>query len=324
MDNINNVFITGGAGFIGSNVTDKMLALGKNVTVYDNFSTGKKFFLEHALKNEKFSLIEGDVLDIELLKKSLANHDFVFHFSANADIRYGLEHPKKDLEQNTIATFNVLESMRKNNITKIAFSSTGSVYGNTSVIPTPENAPFPIQTSLYGSSKLAGETLISSYCEGYNFKSWIFRFVGVLGERYTHGHLYDFYKKLKKNPLEINVLGNGKQRKSYIYIQDCIDSMICAIEKSTNIINIYNLGCDEYIEVDDSVKIISNFLNLNPSITHSGGSQGWIGDNPFIYLDTKKIRKLGWKEKNTIEEGIIKTIKWIDENQWIYNNDFKK
>tara|TARA_B100000035_G_scaffold278357_1_gene257265 strand:+ start:14107 stop:15081 length:975 start_codon:yes stop_codon:yes gene_type:complete len=324
MDNINNVFITGGAGFIGSNVTDKMLALGKNVTVYDNFSTGKKCFLEHALKNEKFSLIEGDVLDIELLKKSLANHDFVFHFSANADIRYGLEHPKKDLEQNTIATFNVLESMRKNNITKIAFSSTGSVYGNTSVIPTPENAPFPIQTSLYGSSKLAGETLISSYCEGYNFKSWIFRFVGVLGERYTHGHLYDFYKKLKKNPLEINVLGNGKQRKSYIYIQDCIDSMICAIEKSTNIINIYNLGCDEYIEVDDSVKIISNFLNLNPSITHSGGSQGWIGDNPFIYLDTKKIRKLGWKEKNTIEEGIIKTIKWIDENQWIYNNDFKK
>lgn len=324
MNNINNVFITGGAGFIGSNVTDKMLALGKNVTVYDNFSTGKKCFLEHALKNEKFSLIEGDVLDIELLKKSLANHDFVFHFSANADIRYGLEHPKKDLEQNTIATFNVLESMRKNNITKIAFSSTGSVYGNTSVIPTPENAPFPIQTSLYGSSKLAGETLISSYCEGYNFKSWIFRFVGVLGERYTHGHLYDFYKKLKKNPLEINVLGNGKQRKSYIYIQDCIDSMICAIEKSTNIINIYNLGCDEYIEVDDSVKIISNFLNLNPSITHSGGSQGWIGDNPFIYLDTKKIRKLGWKEKNTIEEGIIKTIKWIDENQWIYNNDFKK
>ncbi len=324
MDNINNVFITGGAGFIGSNVADKMLALGKNVTVYDNFSTGKKRFLENALKNEKFSLIEGDVLNIELLKKSLANHDLVFHFSANADIRYGLEHPKKDLEQNTIATFNVLESMRKNNITKIAFSSTGSVYGNTSVIPTPENAPFPIQTSLYGSSKLAGETLISSYCEGYNFKSWIFRFVGVLGERYTHGHLYDFYKKLKKNPLEINVLGDGKQRKSYIYIQDCIESMICAIEKSPGIINIYNLGCDEYIEVDDSVKIIANFLNLKPSITHSGGNQGWVGDNPFIYLDTKKIRKLGWKEKNTITQGIIKTIKWIDENQWIYNNDFKK
>jgi len=324
MNNIDNVFITGGAGFIGSNVADKMLNLGKNVTVYDNFSTGNRRFLEKALKNNKFSLIEGDVLDPILLEKSITNNDFVFHFSANADVRFGLEDPKRDLEQNTIATYNVLEAMRKNNIKNIGFSSTGSVYGEADIIPTPENAPFPIQTSLYGASKLAGEGLISSYCEGYNFKSWIFRFVGVLGERYTHGHLFDFYQKLKKNPLEMNVLGNGKQKKSYIYIQDCIESMIYAIDKSVDNINIYNLGCDEYIEVNDSVKIISDFLKLDPKLTYSGGKKGWVGDNPFIYLDTKKIRSLGWKENNNIDTGIIKTIKWLHENQWVFENDSKK
>lgn len=316
MVNINSVFITGGAGFIGSNLADRMISIGKKVTVYDNFSTGNRRFLENIENHEKFSLIEGDVLDFELLQNSLKNHDFVFHFSANADVRFGLDHPNKDLEQNTIATFNVLEAMKKNSIKNIAFSSTGSIYGECKVIPTPENAPFPVQTSLYAASKLAGEGLISSYCEGYGFRSWIYRFVGVLGRRYTHGHLIDFFKKLKENSSELYVLGDGKQKKSYIYIDDCVDSILCSIENSDEKINIFNFGCDGYVEVNDSIEIIKNYLNIDPKIKYAGGERGWIGDNPFIYLDTKKIRSLGWSEKKNIKESILETIKWIDKNQW--------
>ncbi len=321
MDNIKKVFITGGAGFIGSNVADRMIFLGKKVTVYDNFSTGRHRFLENVIKNNNFDLINGDILDFDHLEKSMSGHDFIFHFSANADVRYGLLNAEKDLQQNTIGTFNVLEAMRKNKIKQIAFSSTGSIYGDTCVVPTPENSPFPVQTSLYASSKLAGEGLISSYCEGYEFKSWIFRFVGVLGERYTHGHLIDFFKKLRDNPKKLNILGNGKQKKSYIYVQDCINSMLCAIQKSNFKINIFNLGCDEFVEVDDSVKIITDYMNLEPELSYSGGDRGWVGDNPYIYLDTKKIRSLGWKEENSIREGILKTIKWIDDNQWIFKDE---
>ena len=225
---------------------------------------------------------------------------------------------QKDLEQNTIATFNVLEAMRQNSIKNIAFSSTGSVYGEADKIPTPENCSFPIQTSLYAASKLSCEGMISAYSEGYGFRSWIFRFVGVLGERYTHGHLYDFYKKLKNNPNHLEILGDGKQKKSYIYIQDCINSMICAIENSNENINIFNLGCDEYVEVNDSVKIITDYLTVNPELTYTGGNKGWVGDNPFIYLDTRKIRNLGWKEKVNIKQGILKTIEWLDQNLWVY------
>ncbi len=318
MKSLNNVFITGGAGFIGSNLADRLISCGKRVTVYDNFSTGKIRFLNNIRNNGNVNIIEGDVLDLVLLKKSLINHDMVFHLSANADVRFGLNETKKDLEQNTIATYNVLEAMQYSNVKNIAFSSTGSIYGEAKIFPTPEDVSFPVQTSLYGASKLASEGLIQSYCEGFNFHSWIFRFVGVLGERYNHGHLYDFYKKLKKNPKELEILGDGKQRKSYIYIQDCIDSMLHAIEHTSKHVNIFNLGCDEYIEVDYSVKLITKYLKCSPKCNYTGGNQGWVGDNPYIYLDTSKIRDLGWTEKVTIKEGILKTIKWLDKNQWVY------
>ena len=233
-------------------------------------------------------------------------------------MRFGVNHPDLDLQQNTIATFNVLEAMRINNIKKIAFSSTGSIYGESKIIPTPEDAPFPIQTSLYGTSKLAGEGLISSYCEAFDFQSWIFRFVSVLGERYTHGHVFDFYKKLKSDSTKLEVLGNGQQRKSYMYVQDCIDAMFLAIENANEKVNIFNLGCDNYIEVNNSIGFISKYLNISPKLIYSGGDRGWIGDNPFIFLDTKKIIKLGWKPKFSIEEGIIKTLQWIKNNEWVY------
>jgi len=207
--------------------------------------------------------------------------------------------------------------MRKNNVKRIAFSSTGSIYGETKVIPTPEDVAFPIQTSLYGASKLACEGLIQAYCEGFDFECFIFRFVSILGERYTHGHVFDFYKSLLKNPKELFVLGNGKQRKSYLYIQDCIDAILFAIEKSKEKVNIFNLGTDEYCEVNNSIKWITEYLNLNPELKYSGGEKGWIGDNPFIFLDTKKINSLGWKPKLTIKEGIIKTVKFLEQNQWV-------
>ena len=310
-------FVTGGAGFIGSNLADRLLQNGHEVVGLDNLSTGQMDFLKEANQNDRFKLIQDDVLDLPALTQAMRGADFVFHLAANADVRFGTEHPRKDLEQNTIATYNVLEAMRANNVKRIAFSSTGSVYGEAKVIPTPEDAPFPVQTSLYGASKLAGEGLIAAYCEGFGFTGYIFRFVSILGERYSHGHVFDFYKKLLENPNELPILGNGRQRKSYLYIQDCIDAMLCVVEKTQEKVNIYNLGADEYCEVNDSIGWICSHLGLNPERKYSGGERGWIGDNPFIFLDTAKIRGLGWKPKLTIQQGIVKTLEYLQENQWV-------
>ena len=311
-------FVSGGAGFIGSSLVDRLLDLGHEVTVYDNLSTGLLQFLEYAKDFDRFRLVEGDLLDEDTLSGAIAGHEFVFHLAANADVRFGTEHPRRDLEQNTIVTNNVLEAMRKNGISKIAFASTGSVYGDATVIPTPENAPFPIQTSLYAASKLAGEGLIAAYCGGFGFQSWIFRFVSILGERYTHGHVFDFYRKLKQNPSRLEVLGNGKQRKSYLYIQDCIDAMLFALEKSNESVNVLNLGVDGYCEVNDSIGWICEELGVSPKLDYSGGDRGWIGDNPFIYLDTRKIQDLGWKPKLSVQDGVLKTIQYLKKNEWVF------
>ncbi len=310
--------VTGGAGFIGSNLVDRLLADGHHVTAIDNFSTGQRRFLESALAHPSFKLFEIDLLNLDALKQAFVGGELVFHLSANADVRFGTEQPRRDLEQNTIATYNVLEAMRANGIKKIAFSSTGSVYGDAEVIPTPENAPFPIQTSLYGASKLAGEGLIAAYSEGFGFQAYIFRFVSILGERYTHGHVFDFYNKLKTDPSRLHVLGNGKQRKSYLYIQDCIDAMLIAVNKATDKVNIFNLGVDSYCQVNDSIGWICNELGVTPKLEYAGGDRGWIGDNPFIHLDTKKIQSLGWKPKVSIREGVIKTVEFLRDNEWVF------
>ncbi len=310
--------ITGGAGFIGSNLADRLLSLGHRVTIYDNFGTGFRQFIENASKNPDFACIEGDTLDAAKLVDAAKGVDFVFHFAANADVRFGTEHPRRDLEQNTIATYNVLEAVRLNEVPGIGFSSTGSVYGEAKVIPTPEDAPFPIQTSLYAASKLAGEGMIAAYCEGFGIKSWIFRFVSIVGERYTHGHIFDFHKKLSEDPTRLAVLGNGRQRKSYLHIQDCIDAILLALEKAGDPVNIFNLGTDHYCQVTDSIGWICDELGVKPTLEFSGGERGWIGDNPFIFLDTAKIRALGWKPKATVEDGVRITLRWLRQNQWVY------
>lgn len=309
--------VTGGAGFIGSNVVDRLLAGGHQVTAYDDFSTGQRDFVKEALKSPHYRLVEGDLLDEARLREAMAGQDFVFHFAANADVRFGLNHPRKDLEQNTIVTYNVLEAMRAHNVRRIAFSSTGSIYGEPEIFPTPETCPFPVQTSLYGASKLAGEGLIAAYCTGFGFQGYIFRFVSILGERYTHGHVFDFYKKLLANPREIEVLGNGKQRKSYLHIQDCLDAIQTVLAKANDPVNVYNLGTDEYCNVDQSLGWICGHLGLNPERKYTGGERGWVGDNPFIFLDTAKVRALGWKPKHTIQDSVIKTLVYLQNNPWV-------
>ena len=318
---MNKVFVTGAAGFIGSNLVDRLLANGIAVTGWDNFSTGQELFLENALRHPNFRSLRGDNLDLKGLTDAMRNCDTIFHLAANADVRFGLEEPSRDLQQNTIATFNVLEAMRANGIKTIAFSSTGSVYGEAGVIPTPEDAPFPIQTSLYGASKVAGEGLIEAYCEGYGFEGYIFRFVSVLGERYTHGHMFDFYKQLVEHPGVLQVLGDGTQRKSYLYIADCLDAMrhaikIGAARNAKHRAEVYNLGTPEYCRVTDSIGWICEHLGLNPKLEFSGGNRGWVGDNPFIFLETQKIQKTGWHAHLSIREGIIRTLEWLQKNQW--------
>jgi UDP-glucose 4-epimerase len=310
-------YVTGAAGFIGSNLVDRLLSDGHEVIGCDNFSTGFRQFLDGARSNSRFHLVEKDLLDPAGVADTMRGCDFVFHFAANADVRFGTDAPRRDLEQNTIVTFNVLEAMRTAGVKRIAFSSTGSIYGEATVFPTPEHAPFPIQTSLYGASKLGAEGFISAYCEGFGFQATIFRFVSILGERYTHGHVFDFVKALLRDPSRLNVLGNGKQRKSYLYVQDCIDAMLLCIEEAQDKVNIINLGTDSYCEVLDSVGWITEHLGVKPAIALTGGDRGWIGDNPFIFLDTAKVRAMGFKPKLTIREGIVKTIEYLVANPWV-------
>jgi UDP-glucose 4-epimerase len=308
-------FVTGGAGFIGSHLTDRLLALGHDVVVYDNFSTGRPEFV--AGFRQKARIIEGDVLDSAHLTESMRGCDTVFHLAANADVRYGLLNPRRDLEQNTIATMNVLEAVRANQVRRIAFSSTGSIYGEPDVFPTPETAPFPVQTSIYGASKVGAEGYITAYTEGFALQAFIFRFVSILGERYTHGHVFDFVKSLRTDPTRLRVLGNGRQRKSYLYVGDCIGAMLTALEKAPDRINIFNVGADEYCEVTDSLRWISERMGVNPKLEFTGGDRGWVGDSPFIFLDCARIRTLGWRPTLSIREGVIRTVDYLQSQSWL-------
>ena len=268
------------------------------------------------------TLIEGDVLDGELLRRAFDGCDWIFHLQANADVRHGLEHPRQDLEQNTIATATVLEAMRAAGVSRIAFSSTGSVYGEPTAVPTPEDAPFPIQTSLYAASKLAGEGLIGAYAHGFGFTGVIFRFVSILGKRYTHGHVYDFYCALKRDPSRLRVLGDGRQEKSYLHVDDCIQAIMVGVasHRATGELAIYNLGTDETITVDQSIATICEYMGVEPTLSHTGGKRGWPGDSPLIRLDCTRVRELGWSPALTIREGLVGTLNWFDANPYVWRH----
>ena len=306
--------VTGGAGFIGSHVVDRLLAKGNYVKVIDNLSTSTDKYIRHHSNNDQFEFVKLDILDREKLIQEFAGFDLVFHLAANADIRRGLQDTWRDIEQNTISTYNVLEAMRANDITDILFSSSAAVYGEPDVFPTPENCEL-IQTSFYGASKLACEALLQAYCEGFGFKCWIFRFVSVVGERHPHGVTFDFYHKLKADPTTLEILGDGTQRKSYMYIEDCIDGIMLAYEKGKEKVNIFNLGWESYINVKTVADIITDELGLkNVKYEYTGGERGWVGDSPLVHLSVEKLKGLGWQPKVSCEEGIRKTVRWLREN----------
>lgn len=315
--------ITGGAGFIGSNLADRLHRDGVEVVLVDDFSTGRREFIAHLLDHPAVTLHAGDVLNRDLLAKAFDGCDWVFHLQANADVRHGLDHPDKDLEQNTIATATVLEAMRAAGVPKIAFSSTGSVYGEPDVFPTPEDAPFPIQTSLYAASKLAGEGMLGAYAHGFGFTGLVFRFVSILGERYTHGHVYDFFRALKRDPSRLRVLGDGRQEKSYLHVQDCVSAIMTAVgahEDRPGELGVYNLGTDETVVVDDSIAVICEHLGVDPALEYTGGKRGWAGDSPLIHLDCARIRSLGWAPTVTIRQGILDTLCWLEASPYVWED----
>lgn len=317
------VMVTGGAGFIGSTVADRLLSQGAHVAVYDNFVTGLREFVP-----AKAKLVEGDLLDQAKLDEAMRGVDFVFHMAANADIKDNLKEPRKCVDQNIVVTQNVLEAMRAAGAKEIAFASTGSAYGEGTFhgpkseyryneLPTPEEAAFPVQTSIYGASKVAAEGLLSSYAYGCGFKTWTFRFVSLLGPRYTHGHVYDFWRKLKNDPTKLEVLGNGQQQKSYLHVDDCVSAMFTAVEKSREPVQIFNLGHTDWLKVEDSVKIIVKTMKLTPKVVFTGGERGWVGDSPKILLDTKRISALGWAPTKSIEASVVETLEFLEANPYV-------
>jgi UDP-glucose 4-epimerase len=311
------VLVTGGAGFIGSNLVDRLLALGHEVSAYDNLATGQLDFLKRALAHPRFQFVRGDLLDAAALQSTVPRHDLVFHLAANADVRFGPQQPHRDLQQNTIATHNLLEAMRLAGVRRLAFSSTGAVYGEPNVFPTPEDCPFPVQTSLYGASKVAAEALISAYSQAFGFDAVIFRFVSILGERYSHGHVFDFLRKLRADPTRIEVLGDGRQRKSYLYVHDCIDAMLLATDRFSSGLAIYNLGTDESCTVDESLGWICAELGVRPERVYAGGQRGWVGDSPVICLDCSRIRALGWRPDVPIRDAVLHTLRYLRQADWL-------
>ncbi len=302
---LSKVLITGGAGFIGSNLADHLISLGHEVSVFDNFSTGNRDFV-----SSRVNIITGDLLfDSSILEQSLQGVECVYHFAANADVRNGWNHPNKDLEQNVVATCKILEAATRNNVKEFIFSSTGSVYGEAEVFPTPEDAPFPVQTSLYGASKASAEAFIQAYSESGKIKGTVFRFVSVLGARYTHGHVIDFVRQLLSHPESLQVLGNGHQRKSYMNVADCVAGVSSL--RSEKSYGVFNLGVNDFCEVRDSIRWICDEMGLDPVVTFSGGTRGWIGDNPFIWLDVSRAKSYGWEAGSSIEFSVRETVRWL-------------
>ncbi len=306
------VLITGCAGFIGSNFVKSLINKNYNLIGVDNLRTGKEKFIVDFKKKKNFKFKKLDLLNKKDLDKLFKEKfEIIFHFAANADVRLGHKNPLSDLQYNTIMTSNLLEKCREKRIKKFIFCSTGSIYGETKIIPTPENAEFPIQTSMYGASKLACEGLIQAYSEAYNLQCYIYRFVSILGPNYTHGHVIDFYNKLLKNKNILKVLGDGNQRKSYLHVNDCVRAINQTIKSEKKKINIFNLGTNQTITVKDSIRTICKYLKLNPKIIFSGGKRGWIGDVPHIHLKINKVKKTGWKPKYSIKDSIIDTLNYL-------------
>ena len=312
--------VTGGAGFIGSHLVDELVRRDNQVIVYDNLSTGFKRHLETLLSNNRITLVEGELLDEERLNAAMKGADTVFHLAANADVRGGKSNTRVDLEQNIIGTHLVLEAMRINGASRIVFTSSATVYGEPDVFPTPESYA-PIQTSIYGASKLAAEAMIQAYGEYFGIKSFSFRFVSWIGERYSHGVVFDFIKKLQKNPSELEILGDGNQKKSYLHVEDGVKAIFMAMDNMPDLKNVVNLGHSDYLNVVDLADIVVQEMGLKKvDYRFTGGVRGWLGDSPFVHLDISKIRSAGFEPQVSIEDGIRRTVRYLLANEWLLNN----
>ncbi|MCZ7397692.1 MAG: NAD-dependent epimerase/dehydratase family protein [Candidatus Methanoperedens sp.] len=302
----NKIIVTGGAGFIGSHIVDRLLSLGNEVTVIDNLSSGRMEFLKAHSRDPNFKLVKLDLLDTEKLNKAIAGADMIYHLAANPDVRLGAADTKVHLEQNIIATYNVLEAMRINKLKNIAFTSTSTVYGEAAIIPTPENYGPLIPISLYGASKLACEALITSYCHTFEMNSWIFRFANIVGPRSTHGIIVDFINKLRNDPHALEILGDGQQRKSYLHVSDCVEAMLFAVENSHEMANIFNIGSDDTINSTQIGEIVVMEMGLkNAKFSYTGGKRGWKGDVPRMLLSIEKIKSLGWKPLHDSHSSVV-------------------
>lgn len=307
-------FVTGGAGFIGSHVVDRLIQDGRSVTVFDNLSTGFEENLAIHAGSGLLTLHRGDVLDAAALTSAMEGHDILFHFQANADVRGGIKNTRADLEQNTIGTWNALEAARLAGVQTIVFASSATVYGDPEIFPTPEGCPL-VQTSLYGASKLAGEAMLQAYAEYFGIRSIIFRFVSWIGPRYSHGVVFDFVKKLRANPRQLEILGDGKQVKSYLDVRDGVSGIFCAVDRFEGKKGIFNLGHDAFLNVLDLARIVTSELGLDGvEFVTSGGERGWLGDSPVVHLETSRIKELGWSPRISIEEGIRATTRFLMEN----------
>ena len=305
------ILVTGGAGFIGSHLIDALLERGDEVICFDNFSSGRREFIEHNLG--QMELVEGDLLNRSDIGKAIKGCDAVFHLAANPDVRSGAGNTKTHFDNNIVATYNLLEEMRENGVTKIAFTSSSTVYGEASVIPTPENYGPLIPISIYGASKLASEALIASYCHTFDMDAIIYRFANVVGPRSTHGVIYDFINKLKANPEQLEILGDGTQKKSYLYIDDCIDAMLFGFDRMKEKVEIYNIGSEDWTDVRTIADIVSSEMGLRPEYKFTGGldGRGWKGDVKFMRLDISKLKERGWNPRHTSNDAIRMTARWL-------------
>jgi UDP-glucose 4-epimerase len=317
--------VTGAAGFIGSHLTDALLARGHVVVGLDNLSTGQERFLSQARRSDDFTFVRGDVLNAPALKRAMEGADVVCHLAANADVRGGLAAPRLDIHQNTLATHEVLEAMREMGVRRLVFASSSAALGEPELFPTPENCAIPAQTSLYGASKMAGEALISAYCEGYQFEGYVFRFVSVLGPRYPHGHVFDFVKQLLADGSMLRILGDGTQQKSYLHVEDCVRAVLHIGEdvrpanRPDRRYEVYHLGVPAFCQVRESARWICDEMGLDPRIEFGTGTRGWIGDSPFVFLDVRKATGTGWSPQHGIESSVRQTVRWLLDNRWIFD-----
>jgi len=306
------VFVTGGAGFIGSHLIDRLMAEGHRVTVYDNFSSGKESFIEQHYGNPRFKLVKGELLEPALVTKSVAGHDLVCHLAANPQAVEGIRNTRLDLELNTIVTYNVLEAMRLNNVRKILFTSSGTIYGETPDVPLPEDYGPVLPVSLYGASKLACEGLLSGFASIFGFQVWIFRLGNIVGPRATHGVIYDLLHKLRKDATVLEVLGDGNQTKPYVYVDDLVDGLLFCLQNSHETVNLFNLAPSSVTSVKTIVKMILEATgNVHTNVQYTGGVKGgggWPGDVTKVQLDSRKANKLGWIPKFTSDEAAVKTV----------------